>query len=1079
MEDPMQQFTCQRSHWRVRSLILSLFLIVSLLLSACTINVYVNDPSGELARIAIGDPHVHADDLAHERDHEDHEAETQTGAIPHGRHRLLVADAADGRLQLIDLREGEVIATYEVAGPASLYTTESGRFAAAVQREQNQVHFVDSGLWIEDHGDHTHNRRGEPALLPVHIDGADLDTLAPTHFVAHHGWVTIHFDGDAEHAVDSKNIVFAEGALLNETLEWRAFTTPPQHGVSVATAAGELILSVAHPDPKTSTLPVGFVVYNAGGDLIHHFDEVENPDASCSGMHGEAVVGDHFLFGCHQDDGGVLVITHDHEGDTFTGKKVRYPDGRRTSVLTSHPHQPFAVGQYGRYPEYNGLVRIDPEADAIPMDAVVDLPANQCGFAFERQLGDALAVLTVDGILRVFDPTDWGVLGSLQVTEPFECFGESPGPSLAVGEGFAYVSNPASGEIYEVSLDPVALVRTLTVEGQPGSLTIFGWWAPLSSVATPHAHGDEAAITGLDAWDGEWTSAYLFHDDPAMQAVYAALDEAAPNHDLDDVLALMEGMNYTSFDAMTIVGERITYTTGDTTFICEYTFAGPRQAYFGEFPFTWYLAELSGGADGCTAYRHLVLTETHSGDIGDVPHFHLRYSATGFDDAIDNPAYAVWYPSLLPAEQADAESWAAALHTGIEGVAPMLEMLPQTAEARLIVADAAAGGLAVYSAPDWVLVAHLPELTFADHPGYLALPDGRVLFTTPENEFIVLDVVAPVPTVVSSVALPGTAIHLAVDSTFSYVVVSTMADEESGAGATTLTLIDLATLATTVQPVNSGEPGVLVGDGVILHRDGSELGRVQAFVLDGFGLHDPEAAPYVDIGAWGHGEAFVHGHAFVATDDGIDIVHVEEDVLEHEALLPWDVSGRTGGRAYYMRAGAGGNLWSYLRIVPDPSADGAWDNWQDWQNDAYVIDTQNEEALRFDLGPGLVYRLALSSNYALYPRLHPDGDEAILVDADPASATFAQVVARIPITAAGDAPQAGVAPWDSAGRRITGITPDGAWGFVSSGGDGLVHVIDTAAQTIVGQIETPTPLNGGGYLIVAQPGQPLLDTIGR
>jgi hypothetical protein len=124
--------------------------------------------------------------------------------------------------------------------------------------------------------------------------------------------------------------------------------------------------------------------------------------------------------------------------------------------------------------------------------------------------------------------------------------------------------------------------------------------------------------------------------------------------------------------------------------------------------------------------------------------------------------------------------------------------------------------------------------------------------------------------------------------------------------------------------------------------------------------------------------------------------------------------------------------------------------------------------------------MALSSRYALYARLHPDGDETILVDTDPASATFAQNVARIALPAANDAPVAGVAPWDSAGRRMTDASlADGVWGFVSSGGDGVVHVIDTAAQQIVGQIATPTTLDGDGYLLVVQAGQLLSDNVGR
>jgi len=401
------------------------------------------------------------------------------------------------------------------------------------------------------------------------------------------------------------------------------------------------------------------------------------------------------------------------------------------------------------------------------------------------------------------------------------------------------------------------------------------------------------------------------------------------------------------------------------------------------------------------------------------------------------------------------------------------------AATRLIVADPTAGGLYVYSVPDWTPVAEFPDLTLADHPGYIVLTDGRVLFTTPENELIVLDVTSATPSVLGRIALPGTAIHLAVDPNQAFAVVSTLHDDEAGTGEDTLTQVDLASFTLSKIALTTGEPGVLVGDGVVLHRDGDGVGRLEAFPIDSFATGNATAASNVDIGAYGHGEAIVNGHAYIATDDGIDIVHIDGDQLSHEAVLPWNTSGREGGRGYYMRADAHGNLWSYLRIVANPEADAAWLNWQDWQNDGYLIDTNAETAQRFELGAGLVYRQALSSKYALYSRIHPDGDEAILVDADPASATFAQIVARIPLPATSDAPVAGVDPWASAGQRITGMTADGAWGFVTGGGDGVVHVIDTALQTIVGQIAVPSPLTGGGYLLLVQPGQPVVDTVGR
>ncbi len=866
---------------------LPLLLIASLLLSACTVNVYMTDPSGEIAKLAVEGtaPAVtHTDE--HAGEHADDHATSASGRGG----RLLVADAESGQLQLLDLGTGTVIADYAIGGPAALYTTESGRFAGVVEGAANQVHFVDSGLWVEEHGDHTHNRTDEPQLLPFSLDGVALQTQNPVHFVAHHGVVTVHFDGDGATGIDAKNIIVDEAALLGENPPLREFVTAPQHGVSIVTADGHTILSVPNA-VLTDTLPTGFAIYDTNQQMVQEFNDLTDPAASCVGMHGEALVGEHYLFGCHQDDGGVLVITQ-HDDASFTSKKLTYPDARRTSVLVSHPDRDIAVGQYGVYPDYNGLVRIDPALDAIPAEAVVELPANQCGFAFERAQGDQLVVLTEDGTLHLFNPTDWRLLGSLQVTEPFACFGDAPAPSLAVGAHVAYVSLPASGEILEVDLATIQVTRTFAVAGQPSSLALFGWYGALRGAASA-----------------------------------------------------------------------ITATT-----------------------------------------------------------------------------------------------------------------IPAT---RLIVADPTAGGLYVYSVPDWTPVAEFPDLTLADHPGYIVLTDGRVLFTTPDNELIVLDVTSAAPSVVGRVTLPGTAIHLAVDPNQAFAVISTLHDDEAGTGEDTLTQVDLTSFALSKIALTTGEPGVLVGEGVVLHRDGDAVGRLEAFSVDSFATGNTTASSYVDIGAYGHGEAIVNGHAYIATDDGLDIVQIAGDQLAHEAVLPGNTAGREGGRGYYMRADAHGNLWSYLRIVANPEADASWLNWQDWANDGYLIDTKAETVQRFELGAGLVYRQALSSNYALYSRIHPDGDEAILVDADPNSATFAQILARIPLPATSDAPVAGVDPWTSTGQRITGITADGAWGFVTGGGDGVVHVIDTVAQTIVGQIDVPSPLTGGGYLLLVQPGQPVVDTVGR
>jgi hypothetical protein len=418
------------------------------------------------------------EDEGHDEGH-DHEQTLGSG-------RLLVADAAGGQLRLIDLSNGQVLHTFTVVGEdISLYTTESGRIGAVVQADVHRVNFIDSGLEVEPHGDHTHDREHEPRLLAFSLDGVALGARNPVHFVSHHGHVTLHFDGvfdqgNPANNVQANNYIFAEAELLAPPPDMLVLTSTSQHGVSVPTEEGRIIFTDPDPDREFESLPSGFVVLDASGTTLQTFNDKTNPTASCLGMHGEAVVGRQHIFGCHQNDTGVFILTEDAATGTFLARKLLYPDARRTSVIVAHPEQPFAVGQYGTFPNYNALIRIDPAASALSLGDVVALPANQCGFDFEREHGEQLVVLVEDGSVHVFDPSTWMSLGSLSVSEPFQCFAEDPAPRLAVSEGFAYVSLPALGQVAEIHIDTVEVTRTLTVGGTPSSLAVFGWWDVLS-----------------------------------------------------------------------------------------------------------------------------------------------------------------------------------------------------------------------------------------------------------------------------------------------------------------------------------------------------------------------------------------------------------------------------------------------------------------------------------------------------------------------------------------------------------------------------------------------------------------------
>jgi len=397
---------------------------------------------------------------------------------------------------------------------------------------------------------------------------------------------------------------------------------------------------------------------------------------------------------------------------------------------------------------------------------------------------------------------------------------------------------------------------------------------------------------------------------------------------------------------------------------------------------------------------------------------------------------------------------------------------------RLVVADYQASIVYVYAVPGYELIATFEGVRMEDHAGFLTLDDGRVLFVDrASSELVALDIAAATPEIVDRVGIPGRAIHLAVDPDLQHVAVSTSAgDDNSGRDAISVfALADFAPVAEVT--VTTAEPGVILGRDVILHRDGAERGRMESFSLASAREGNTTPASFVDVGAWGHGEAFGAGHAYVATDEGLEKLHLHDDEVEHEGVIPWDVDGRSGGRAYYVRVVGSERpyLWSYLRAQ-------ASDAWGDWTNDIYVVDLETGDAHRHPLGNGLAFRLAVSDSRVMYARMHPDGYVAHIVDADPHSDTFMQVLHQVALTTPTQAPSSDAsmdAVWASPGRPIAALTPDGTVGFVSRGGDGIIDVIDVAAGSVTQEIQLPTSLDGGGYLAVARLGVPVADGNGR
>jgi hypothetical protein len=265
--------------------------------------------------------------------------------------------------------------------------------------------------------------------------------------------------------------------------------------------------------------------------------------------------------------------------------------------------------------------------------------------------------------------------------------------------------------------------------------------------------------------------------------------------------------------------------------------------------------------------------------------------------------------------------------------------------------------------------------------------------------------------------------------------------------------------------------GLLMSHDYLFHRN-SNLNQIEAYLLEDVLAGVLEPVSTVPIGPGGHGEAItIHGDTlYTATDEGIDVVAWDGEALTYLTTYSWDSADRSGGRGYFQRLSFDGeNLVSYTADRSAPETE-----WDTWANDALLVDTADGVTRRFDLGNGYVYRFGLSVETALFTRIGGDGDEAIVLDI-----ASGEVVTRIPLEPMTRGPIPGESIWDANQYRSVAMTPDGSLGFVTSGGDGSVTVLDLNAGVVLETFETGSPLDGGGALAVFGTAQDMTDLIGR
>ncbi|MEU9297390.1 hypothetical protein [Streptomyces sp. NPDC048266] len=382
------------------------------------------------------------------------------------------------------------------------------------------------------------------------------------------------------------------------------------------------------------------------------------------------------------------------------------------------------------------------------------------------------------------------------------------------------------------------------------------------------------------------------------------------------------------------------------------------------------------------------------------------------------------------------------------------------AAAALLVSDHVAGAVYALTLPDGTVTGRLTGRHLSEHAGFLALSRGRVACVDDRRgELLVLD---PFGDELVELAVPVAvpAEHLACDPSGRRLAVTTGLGENETPWSDLLTVVDLATGEAARVRTRVGEPGVTVLDGgeplvVLRHREPGALAVHRFADLLAAPPGCPAVAPHalLPLPDDGHGDAQDPDseRLFVATGTGVHVARRKDGVLVADAVIPW----KSPARGWYLRLDTRRRaLWSTLRGGPqDPL------RWPDWTNQAWCHELGTGRTLVTELGPGLVFRLALARNDTAFTRVHPDGDELVLLGAD-------HTLRRVPLPAMDGAPRRGGTPWEGVERRAVAASPGSDQVAVTRGGHGEVHLIDAESGHEARRLRLSTPLHHGGHLML-------------
>ncbi|MBK9137899.1 MAG: choice-of-anchor M domain-containing protein [Verrucomicrobia bacterium] len=391
------------------------------------------------------------------------------GSAPGVIARLFVADATNAALSLIDLETGVISpGLFPLSSRAILGSSPSSRYCLAIELDADKAELFDSGIYVEDHGDHWHYYKENPRRMNIPLLGDN-----PVHAVTVGDWLTLHWD------LSGRVDLFHEPQLrlLGDAYRPATIVAGAQHGSAVPfTNAGRFFAiskpNPLYPDPVPNPLPVGVDIWDLDtSNRVHTATGYSN-------MHGEAGNGWSAAFGFAE---GVLVLWHNGTGWTnfMVPNPPSMPAGYRIGDLRGHESLNHYFGLAFKREDAGDMFVIN--ATNLTME-LLPLPGSSFAVAYELSPdGDTFNVVLANGDFVQVNARTLQVIGSrtglIAPSTNHSNHGQFH-PGVAVGLGRIYVTDPVGQQVLELDASTLQTLRTFPLPGTPTKITLHGVLVP-------------------------------------------------------------------------------------------------------------------------------------------------------------------------------------------------------------------------------------------------------------------------------------------------------------------------------------------------------------------------------------------------------------------------------------------------------------------------------------------------------------------------------------------------------------------------------------------------------------------------